>query len=289
MSGDLLLQTMANGVMMGAMLTTMALGLSLVFGVMRIVNLAHGEIYMLGGMGMWLFSTRLEINYAVSMILSMIVVGGIGLLLEKFVFRPFRQDMLGAVMVSVGLILALQAAALLSFGIEDKGISTPEMLRGIIRPWGIQFSKQRLFAMGLGVVFIVLVQLFLRYSKIGQAIQAVAQDADAASLQGINISFISSFTMGIGAALAAGAGCLAGSLFQVNATMGALPLLEAMCAVILGGMGSIPGTIAGGMIIGFVKSFSATLFGGNVAIMIIFLAVVIFLVVKPSGLAGYAE
>jgi branched-chain amino acid transport system permease protein len=256
---------------------------------MRIVNLAHGEIYMLGGMGMWLFSTRLEMNYAVSMILSMIVVGGIGLLLEKFVFRPFRRDMLGAVIVSVGLILALQAAALLSFGIEDKGISTPEVLRGIIRPLGVQFSKQRLFAMGMGVVFIVLVQLFLRFSKMGQAIQAVAQDADAASLQGIDIFFISSITMGIGAALAAGAGCLAGSLFNVNATMGGLPLLEAMCAVILGGMGSIPGTIAGGMIIGFVKSFSATLFGGNVAIMIIFLAVVIFLVVKPSGLVGYAE
>jgi len=284
-----LLQITANGVMMGAMLITVALGLSLVFGVLRIVNLAHGEIYMLGGMAMWALSEQFHFPYALSMILSMVAVGLIGIVLERVLFKPFRNDMLGAVLVSVGLILVLQAAALLIFGIEDKGIPTPDVLRGIVRPLGIQFAKQRLFAIALGVVFVVLLQLFLSLSRIGQAIQAVAQNPDAASLQGINISFVSSLTMGIGSALAAGAGCLAGSLFQINAHMGAVPLLEALATIILGGMGSIPGTIVGGLIIGLLKSFSSTLFGGNVAIMIIFLGIVIFLIVRPSGLFGYAE
>lgn len=284
-----LLQITANGVMMGAMLITVAIGLSLVFGVLRIVNLAHGEIYMLGGMAMWTLSEQFQLPYALSMILSMVAVGLIGIVLEKVLFKPFRSDMLGAVLVSVGLILVLQAAALLIFGIEDKGIPTPDVLRGVIRPLGIQFSKQRLFAIAIGVVFVVLLQLFLSFSKIGQAIQAVAQNPDAASLQGIDISFVSSLTMGIGSALAAGAGCLAGSLFQVNAHMGAVPLLEALATIILGGMGSIPGTIVGGLIIGLLKSFSSTFFGGNVAIMIIFLGIVIFLIVRPSGLFGYAE
>jgi branched-chain amino acid transport system permease protein len=284
-----LLQITANGVMMGAMLITVAIGLSLVFGVLRIVNLAHGEIYMLGGMAMWTLSEKFQLPYALSMILSMVAVGLIGIVLEKVLFKPVRSDMLGAVLVSVGLILVLQAAALLIFGIEDKGIPTPDILRGVIRPLGIQFSKQRLFAISIGVVFVVLLQLFLSFSKIGQAIQAVAQNPDAASLQGIDISFVSSLTMGIGSALAAGAGCLAGSLFQVNAHMGAVPLLEALATIILGGMGSIPGTIVGGLIIGLLKSFSSTFLGGNVAIMIIFLGIVIFLIVRPSGLFGYAE
>jgi branched-chain amino acid transport system permease protein len=289
MSLELLLQIAANGVMMGSMLITIALGLSLVFGVLRIVNLAHGEIYMLGGMFMWTLSEHFRLNYAVSMFISMVAVGMLGILLERFLFKPFRGDMLGAVMVSVGLILVLQSGALLVFGIEDKGIHTPEMFRGVIDLLGIQFSKQRLFAILVGVVFIVLLQVFLSFSKMGQAIQAVAQDADAASLQGINVSVVSALTMGIGSALAAGAGCIAGSLFQVNAYMGAMPLLEALAIIILGGMGSIPGTIFGGLIIGLLKSFSSTFFGGNMAIMIIFLGIVTFLVVRPSGLFGYAE
>ena len=123
----------------------------------------------------------------------------------------------------------------------------------------------------------------------GQAIRAVAENPDVASLQGINISFISSLTMGIGCALAAGAGCLAGTVFQVNAHMGGLPLLEAMAVIILGGMGSIPGTIVGGIIVGLVKSYSSTLFSGNIATMIIFLFIVIILIFKPSGLFGYDE
>ncbi len=289
MGWESILQITANGVMMGAMLITVALGLSLVFGVLRIVNLAHGEIFMLGGMAMWTLSEPLQLPYWLSIILSMALVGLFGVFLEKSLFKHFRNDMLGAVLVSVGLILVLQAAALLAFGIEDKGVATPDSLRGILRPLGIQFSKQRLFVISIGAVFVVFLQLFLKFSKLGQAVKAVAQNPDAASLQGINISFISALTMGIGCALAAGAGCLSGSLFQVNAHMGAVPLMEALAVIILGGMGSIPGTIAGGLIIGILKSISSTFLGGNIAVMIIFLGIVIFLIVKPSGLFGYAE
>ena len=286
---ELILQITAYGVMMGAMIVVVASGLSLVFGVLRIVNLAHGEIYMLGGMLMWTLSKPLHLPYALSMILSILVVGIFGVFLEKVLFKSLRNDMLGAVLVSVGLILALQAGALLIFGIEDKGITTPNILRGSINLLGIPFAKQRVFSIFIGAIFVVLLMLFLKFSKIGQAIKAVAENPEVASLQGINISFISSLTMGIGCALAAGAGCLAGTLFQVNAHMGALPLLEALAAIILGGMGSLPGTIVGGLILGLVKSYSSTFFGGNMAIMIIFLFIVIVLIFKPSGLFGYDE
>jgi branched-chain amino acid transport system permease protein len=283
------LQAFVNAIMMGSILVLIGLGLSLVFGIMGIVNLAHGEMYMLGAYGLWWFFNQHNINFFLAIVLSVILVSTLGIIIERFLFKPVRGDFLTPMIVAVGLILILQTSALLAFGIRDKGVYAPEAFQGMLYVFGSTFSKLRLSVMLVGGVVTVLLYLFIKRTKIGQAMQAVAQDAEAAAAQGISIDLISSLAMGIGCGLAAMAGCMMGCIFYINPYMGSLPLIKALVVIVLGGLGSIPGTIVGGLIIGFVDSFGSTFISTPIATMLVFLVLVIVLLVKPTGLFGLAE
>jgi branched-chain amino acid transport system permease protein len=291
----MLIQSLVNGVMGALILILIASGLCLIFGIMHIVNFAHGEFFMLGGFGAWLFFVKYPLpfieaetlRYILAVILAMVFVGILGVIAEKYIFRPFRGNLQATIIVATGLMLILQAGSLVSFGVTDKAISSP--FSGMFSFGSISLSSERMAAIICGVVFIIAMYFFILRTKLGKAMRAVAQDQEAAQVQGINIGLIFSLSMAIGCALAAAGGALVGPIFYVNPYMGVEPIMKAFVVIILGGMGSLPGAIICGFIIGMTESFVTTYVGAHFAMVVVFLLLIGVLLVRPTGIFGHEE
>jgi branched-chain amino acid transport system permease protein len=288
MSGEIFFQCFVNGIMSGSILVLVALGLTMIFGIMHIVNFAHGELYMLGAFGLWIFFAELQVPFFLAFILSMIFISGLGIVIERFLFKPFRGDLAPSFIISLGLVMLLQTGTLLSFGIEDKAAPTPSAFQGLVHIGGAVLSKERLFVILVAAILMAGVWLFIQRTKPGQAMRAVAQDQDAAALQGISIDATASLAMGVGCALAAAAGCLMAPIFYVNPYMGAVPIMKAFVVIILGGLGSVGGAFIGGFVIGFVDSFGSTYLSAPIAAMMAFGVLIIILIFRPQGFFGHA-
>jgi branched-chain amino acid transport system permease protein len=281
---DQALQIILNGIMAGAIYVLIALGLTLIFSIMNVLNFAHGEMYMLGGFAVYYFSTQLGINYFIALIVAMLGVGLFGVIIEKVIFRPFRGQFLPGLIVSLGLAFVLQVSALLVFGATDK--SVPTVFPGILKFWGISFPVERMVVM-LICTALVFGLYFLLQSKAGRAMRAVSQDKDAAALCGINIDNISSLGFGLGCVLAAAAGALMVPVFYVNPYTGTFQIMKAFIVIILGGLGSLPGAVLGGLILGLVESVASSLISIPAASMVAFVTIMLVLLIKPSGLLGH--
>lgn len=288
MNLDLVFQVFVNGIMSGSILILVALGLTMIFGIMHIVNFAHGELYMLGAFGLWIFFAELHLPFFLSLLLSMVIIAGLGMIIERFLFKPFRGDLAPSFIVSLGLVMMLQTGALLTFGIEDQATPTPSYFQGLIHLGNVVLSRERLFMILISFILMAGVWLFIQKTKYGQAMRAVAQDADAAALQGISIDSTASLAMGVGCALAAAAGSLIAPIFYINPYMGAVPVMKAFVVIILGGLGSVGGAFIGGFIIGFVDSFGTTYLGAPIAAMMTFGVLVLTLIFRPQGFFGHA-
>jgi branched-chain amino acid transport system permease protein len=288
MGAEQIFQCFVNGIMSGSILILVALGLTMIFGIMHIVNFAHGELYMLGAFCLWVFFAELQVPYFLALILSMIIVSGLGIVIERFLFKPFRGDLAPSFIISLGLVMILQTGTLLGFGIEDKAAPTPSGFQGLIHFGGAVLSKERLLVILISAILMVGVWLFIQRTKPGQAMRAVAQDQDAAALQGISIDATASLAMGVGCALAAAAGCLMAPIFYINPYMGAVPIMKAFVVIILGGLGSVGGVFIGGFIIGFVDSFGSTYLSSPIASMMAFGVLILTLIFRPRGFFGHA-
>lgn len=284
----LLFQGLLNGIMLGLNYALIALGLSLIFGIMGIVNFAHGEMYMLGGFVAYYFFGKFGLNYVVTILLSVLLVAMVGIALEKFIFRPLTarpKEALTTLIAAVGLAWVFQMLAVIFFGELDRTV--PSAFKGIIRMGGVVITKERLAAIIIGVCLVMVVNVFLLRTKIGQAIRAVAQDKEAAALQGIHVTRISMLTFGIGCGLAAGAGALVAPIFGVNPFLGGEVILKAFLVVILGGMGSIPGAMLGGLVLGIVESFASLFFSVPSVSVLTFCLIIVILIARPQGLLGH--
>jgi branched-chain amino acid transport system permease protein len=283
---DLLVQALLNGFGLAIVYILVALGLTLIFSILEVINFAHGEFYMLGGFAAYYLSAVGGLNYVATLVLAMLLVGLAGVVAERLVFRHLRGKTLNAFIVSLGLLWVLQATAQLSFGVLDK--SVPSAVSGIVRVGGVIVSRERLFVILIAVALIVGLYLFLKFTRTGQAMRAVAQDSEAAALQGVNIELTSALGFGIGCALAGAAGALLAPIFAVSPTMGALPVVKAFIIIIVGGMGSLPGAVLGGLLLGAVEGVG-TLFMSSAAVNILgFLMVIAILLLRPRGLLGAA-
>ncbi len=281
---EILLQALLNGLMIAMFYILIALGLTLVFSIMDIINFAHGEMYMLGGYIVYYLCAVYNMNYFVTLIAAMVIVGVFGVMIEKIIFKPFRGELLNAFIVSLGLAWILQSLALICFGTLDKSVNSP--FPGMVVFFGRTLSVERLIVTAIGIILVILLYLFIRYSKIGQAMRAIAQDADAAAIQGINIDHICSIAFLIGSALAAGAGVLIIPIFLVNPFVGIIPNMKALIIIIVGGMGSIPGVLVAGLFLGFIESFGTLFLTGPSVEMLIFLFVMLILIFRPKGIFG---
>ncbi len=287
-------QVVVNGLVSSVTVVLVALGVTIVFGIMHIINFAHGELYMLGSYGAWFFLGELLskvwganlVTYFIAMLITMVLVAVLGMLIERGPLRQWHGKLLGSFIISMGFILILQSSALGLFTGFDKRARNP--VPGIIEVGGVTLAYNRLMVIIVSIAIIVALYLFMKQAKLGKAMRAVEQDREAAALQGVNYSRTCSLAMGIGCALASAAGSLLGIIFVINPWVGEATVLKAFTTVVLGGMGSFGGTIIAGFIVGYTETLGTMyLGGGDVALMLVFGLMMLVLIIKPSGLFGH--
>lgn len=281
----LLLQIALNGLMSASIYILVALGLTLVLSMTGIVQMAHGEIYMLGAYGTYYFCVVLGLHYLLALAISTLVIGLAGIPLEKIFFRPFRgQDFMPSVIIAVGIMIMLQTTAVVSFGSSAKVVTTP--FRGVLNIAGAIVSWERLIVIVISAVFVGGLFLLLHRTKMGLAMLALSQDIRGAALQGISADRVSSAAMFMGCALAAVAGGLMGAIFNLTPSMGSYALMKGIAVIILGGMGSLAGVVVGGLVLGFIDGIVPPLLSVQLASLIGFLCIILVLILRPQGIMG---
>jgi len=280
-----IIQMVINGVVLGSNLVMVAMGFSLLIGIMRLIQFAHGEMYMLGGYGVWYFSVRLGLNYWLGLILAVFLVAIFGIVLERYFLRQFRESLLPAVVVTVAWMMILETGALLIFGTESKSI--PTVFEGVINVSGISLSKERFIVSLMALASIGGVLCFMSKTRAGRAMRAVAREAETASLMGVNIASVLRLSMIIATVLAAAAGALMGPIFTMDATVGVSMSVKALVAITLGGMGSVGGAALASYLLGMIESFTGSLVGAEFAMLIYFVTLILVLLIRPQGFFGF--
>lgn len=283
MSSELLFQTLVNALLLSMIYMAVAIGITLIISIMNLLSFVHGELYMLGGYAVYLIYQRFGYPYWLGIVVGGASVALVGLLLERTVFRPLRNQLLPALFVTMGIGLMLQTGSLLVFGGQDRNVAT--VFEGVISVSGVFLPIEKL-AVFLGTLVMVGgVIVFVNYFRVGQALQAVSQDPEAAALMGINVNRISAMGVSISCGLAGVAGGLIAPLYLVSPSMGMAPFLKALIVIIIGGLGSIPGAVFGGVLLGFIDQFSLT-FLGYIGNIFGFLIIMVILLFRPRGLLG---
>jgi branched-chain amino acid transport system permease protein len=274
------------GVAIGCIYVLLATGLNLIFGVMKLVNFAHGELLMLGAYVSYSVTTGLGLDVYLSIFVSMAVIALVGLGVERLAFRRvLGADKLNEIFVSLGLILIFDNIAVLIWGENSKWLTSP--FKGMGVQLGDVFLRyDLLIAFGFVVAILVGLLFLINKTKIGMAMRATSQKSQAAMLMGINIEHIYIFTFVLGAALAGAAGTLFGIIFPFNPYIGALPTIKTFAIIILGGLGSIKGAIIGGLLFGIAENLASATLGGIWGDAIAFALLIIVLILRPEGLFG---
>jgi branched-chain amino acid transport system permease protein len=287
MTYALLLQSTIIGLSIGSIYILMALGLTLMFGMMHIINFAHGAIYMLGAFVIYYVFFQWGAPYFAAFVIAMVLLGAFGYLVERSVYRPIKGGIEPTLVALLALTTFLQAAGYPVFGQLDKHV--PPVFEGARDILGVRISVERLMIIPLAGALVVGLYLFINKTRLGGAMRAIEQDKEAAALQGVNVHMVNGLAFGIGFALAAAAGALMAPIFKLDPMMGEQPLLKAFIIIILGGLGSIPGAILGGLMLGLIDSIVATALGAEPAFLLSFVFIILVLLFKPTGLFGHAQ
>jgi branched-chain amino acid transport system permease protein len=282
-----LAQALLFGVANGCIYILLATGLNLIFGVMKLVNFAHGQLLMVGAFIAYEVVTLTGLNPYVSILVSMASVALIGIILERFAFRKIRgTDKLNEIFISLGLIYVFQYMATLLWE-NSYTIRIPSPLVGLSLPLGgVSLSYDLILAMVIVVVILFGLVFLTKKTKIGLAMRATSQKSDAAMLMGININRVYLFTFAVGAALAGAAGAIYGIIFPFNPAIGALPTIKAFAIIILGGLGSIPGAVIGGLLYGIAENITGYLTNSTWQNAVAFALLIAVLIIRPTGLFG---
>ena len=285
---ELIAQTGLNALYAAAYLSLVAVGLVLIFGVMGVINFAHGELFMLGAYVVVALYTGLEMPYVLVAALALMFVGCVGLLMEFTMFRPLRSNPLGGLVASIGFLVVLQALVSMGFGVRMEHVP-PVTQEVIVFSEKIRLPVQRLAVIVAAAAFLGALWLFLRRTRFGWALRASAQDPEAAALQGISIRKTSMMAMFIGGALAGVAGALTAPLISVNPNMGHSVIVAAFIVIIVGGVGSLEGAVVAAFAYAFVHTAVTTIWDGVIADIVGLLLMLGVLIIKPTGLFGTAD
>ncbi len=285
MSLEILPQCIVNGLVSAWLYILVALGLTLVLSITGIVQLAHGEVYMLGAYGVYYLCAVLGLPFFIALVLSTGLVGLVGIGLERVFFRPFRGQIDRALIIAIGLIILLQNTVLVLAGGTPKAAPSP--FPGVLVLFGVRISWERVMVILVAMVLVAGLLFFIHKTRVGQAMIALSQDREAAALQGIHIDRISSLAMFLGCALAAAAGGLVGALFDISPLMGGFALMKGIAVIILGGLGSIVGAVCGGLIIGLIDGLVPPLLNSHMASLMGFGVIIVVLLFRPQGLFGH--
>ena len=280
-----LLEQVVNGLMIGSIYVLIALGMVLIYGVMHVLNFAHGVLFMAGGYLCHFFFTRLTGSYAAAVLLSMAALAAIGVAIERGVFRPLQGNLRNQVIASLGLILAIENLVIALWGPNALQMKTPATER-LVSLGELRFPLQHLMIIVLTAIVVAAMFAFLKWSKLGTAFRATSQDRNAAMVVGIPVEKVDIASFALGTALAALGGALVGPLFLVFPQMGDAPMVKGLAGILLGGMGSVPGAVIGGMIIGIAESVSTLFLPTDYRDSIAFAVMVMILLARPHGLFG---
>jgi branched-chain amino acid transport system permease protein len=284
-----LLQHLLNGLLLGATYSLLGIGLTLVFGLMHVVNFAHGEFYTLGAYAVFAALVGASVNFFLAIPLAVVVGAAAGALCERCLLRPLRGASVDTVMlVMIGVWIAMQNAELLGWGGVAKSVPTPFPTHPVV--WGhVSVSPLRLFVFAVSGLLILGAHLLLARTKLGRAMRATFQDRETAALMGVSIERIHTVTFALGAALAAAAGALLGPVFLLYPSMGDLASLKAFSVVILGGLGNFAGAALGGIVLGIAEELGAGYLSSGYRDAVGFIMIVAVLLLRPSGLFARAE
>jgi branched-chain amino acid transport system permease protein len=286
---SIFVQQLVNGLIIGGIYALIAVGLTTIFGLMDVVNVAHGEFYMLGGMIAFFLVQAAGANYFFSLIMAIVLVMGIGFLVEKILLKRLRDKkteiLVGGALVTIGISIFFQNTGLLVFGSVPRLIPSPFSTEPF-RIGPILLGRMHLFAALVTVGVILFSHFFIKKTTLGMAMRATFQDKDMAGLVGVHIDRVFSFTFMLGAGLAATAGALLGPIYIIYPNVGESVILKAFVIVILGGMGNFLGAIFAALILGVIESLGAAYISTEYRDLIGFVMVLLILLFRPSGLFG---
>jgi branched-chain amino acid transport system permease protein len=294
------LQELVTGITTGALYALVALGFSMVYGVLKLLNFAHGDLYMVGAFigyfviqwfgGPKALSIPVPLLLLILFVLAAGVVGGLGVAIERFAYRPLRDaPRIAPLITAIGVSFFLESAALLLFGAQFRVYNTPDFisLSSGIQIGSVTIDTVQIMVLVLGLVLMVGLRLLVTRTKLGKQMRAVASDREAAEMLGINVNFTIAATFFLGSALAGVAGVMAGLLFnEVTATIGFVAGLKAFTAAVVGGIGSLPGAMLGGLLIGLAESFMTGYVSSTYTNLLVFGLLIAVMLVRPTGLLG---
>jgi len=279
-----LLEILIVGAVSSAIYAMLAVGFTLIFGVARILNLAHGTFYALGAYGAYFFTSHLKLPLLAAALLAVGLVALFGIAVERVLIRPMRKSQLATLMITLAVALVVEQVLFLTFGSEYRNV--PAFVDAKFTIGGVDVGGARLLALGVGVALIAALWLFIQRTRLGSAILAISQDPVAAQYMGIPSERIFAVVMGISAALAAAAGVLAGPFLTVQPTMWLLPIVKAFAIVVVGGLGSIPGSIVAALMLGYAETIVGYLVSSSWTEIVSVLATLLTLVLRPAGIFG---
>ncbi len=284
------LENLINGVSLGSVYAIIALGYTMVYGIARMLNFAHGDVIMVGGYVSFIIASSMGLNPLFGILAAVIVCTLLGITIEKVAYKPLRQSAsLTVLITAIGVSYLLQNLALLIWG------ANPKVYTSVVAGWPkltlfdgqLIISAETIVTICACAVIMVCMVLFIHKTKIGKAMRAVSEDPGAARLMGINVDSTISTTFAIGSGLAAIAGVLLCSSYPtLMPTTGAMPGIKAFTAAVFGGIGSIPGAVLGGILLGIIEIFAKAYIGTQFSDAIVFAVLIIVLLIKPSGLLG---
>lgn len=283
------LQQLINGISLGSIYALIALGYTMVYGIINLINFAHGEIYMLGAYIGFALTTFLQLDFLPALILSMVSCAILGILIEKVAYKPIRNSTrIAALITAISVSLFLQYGTMYFVKAETR--TFPEVLSNKsfkLLNGSVVMSIRDIYIILVTVVLMVTLQYLIQKTKSGKAMRAVAMDREAAQLMGVNIDKTISYTFAIGSALAGAAGVLVGVYYNsINPLMGTMPGLKAFVAAVIGGIGIIPGAVIGGYFLGMTETMVSAYGGSLFKDAVAFIILILILLVKPNGLLG---
>ncbi len=284
------LSYLINGVSLGSVYAIIALGYTMVYGIAKMLNFAHGDVIMIGAYVVFTAMTGMQLNPLLAILIAMVVCTLLGMLIERVAYKPLRNasSNLAVLITAIGVSYLLQNIALLVFGSNPKSFSDVVQLPALVLAGGaMRIPASTIVTIIANIVIMVALSAFVKKSKPGQAMQAVSEDRGAAELMGINVNATIALTFAIGSALAAVAGALLCSSYQsLDPYTGAMPGIKAFVAAVFGGIGSIPGAMIGGILLGVIEYLSKAYISSQIADALVFAVLIIVLLVKPTGLFG---
>lgn len=282
------LQQMINGLSLGSIYALIALGYTMVYGIIKLINFAHGDIYMLGAFTAFYATTFFHLNFFVALIIAMLLCGVLGVVIERIAYKPLRHaTRITALITAMGVSYVLEYTMQYFAGSDVKTFPTDLLENTAFSLGGIRITMMQIYIFVITIILMVLLTYIVNKTKMGRAMRAVSVDEDAAKLMGINVDTTISFTFFLGSCLAGVAGVLVGVYYNsINPLMGMTPGLKAFIAAVFGGIGNIPGAMIGGLFIGIAETL-VTAYGSSLyKDAIVYVILILVLILKPDGLLG---